>query len=106
LRKNFGFIEVCAGGSSVTIDLNRSKRDVGIRFECPRNSLMSCIEHELFDDLLIGNYMRTTLFNVEALYPHFTPMSPSMPIMGAPRRCGNSGHIFVTILCGIQLRTR
>lgn len=73
LRKNFGFIEVFAGGSGVTVDLNRSKRDVGIRFECPRNSLMSCIEHELFDDLLIGNYMRTTLFNVEALYPHFTP---------------------------------
>jgi hypothetical protein len=73
LRKNFGFIEVFAGGSGVTVDLNRSKRDVGIRFECPRNSLMSCIEHELFDDLLIGNFMRTTLFNVEALYPHFTP---------------------------------
>ena len=34
---------------------------------------MTCIEHELFDDLLIGNYMRTTLYNVEALYPHFTP---------------------------------
>src|SRR5438067_4993462 len=34
---------------------------------------MSCIEHELFDDLLIGNYMRTTLHDVEALYPHFTP---------------------------------
>jgi hypothetical protein len=73
LQKNFGFIEVAAGGSSVTIDLNRSKRDVGIRFECPRHSLMNCIEHELFDDLLIGNYMRTTLFNVESLYPHFTP---------------------------------
>jgi len=73
LRKNFGFIEVAAGGSSVTVDLDRAKGDVGIRFECPRNSLMNCIEHELFDDLLIGNYMRTTLFNVEALYPHFTP---------------------------------
>jgi len=73
LRKNFGFVEVSAGGSSVTVDLNRTRRDVGIRFECPRNSLMSCIEHELFDDLLIGNYMRTTLFNVEALYPNFTP---------------------------------
>jgi len=73
LRKNFGFIEVSAGGSSVTVDLNRAKRDIGIRFECPRNSLMTCIEHELFDDLLIGNYMRTTLFNVDSLYPHFTP---------------------------------
>ena len=66
-------LQVSAGGSSVTVDLNRAKRDVGIRFECPRNSLMSCIEHELFDDLLIGNYVRTTLCNVEALYPNFTP---------------------------------
>jgi hypothetical protein len=73
LRNHFGFIEVSAGGSSVTIDLNLDKRDIGIRFECPRNSLMTCIEHELFDDLLIGNYMRTTLYNVENLYPRFTP---------------------------------
>ena len=34
---------------------------------------MSCIEQALFDDLLIGNYMRTTLHNVESLYPDFTP---------------------------------
>ena len=34
---------------------------------------MTCIEDELFGDLLIGNYMRTTLYNVEALYPNFTP---------------------------------
>ena len=73
LRDYFGFIEVSAGGSSVIVDLNRDKRDIGIGFECPRNSLMTCIEHELFDDLLIGNYMRTTLHNVEGLYPHFTP---------------------------------
>ena len=44
LRKNFGFIEVSAGGSSVTVDLDRSKKDVGICFECPRNSLMTCID--------------------------------------------------------------
>jgi hypothetical protein len=73
LRTHFGFIQVSAGGSSVTVDLNRRKRDVGVRFECPRNSLMTCIEHELFDDLLIGNFMRTTLYNVESLYPRFTP---------------------------------
>jgi len=73
LRDHFGFIEVSAGGASVTVDLNPDKRDVGIGFACPRNSLMACIEHELFDDLLIGNYMRTTLYNVEGMYPHFTP---------------------------------
>jgi hypothetical protein len=73
LRDHFGFIQVSAGGSSVTVDLDRDKRDVGISFECPRASLMTCIEHELFDDLLIGNYMRTTLHNVQDLYPNFTP---------------------------------
>jgi hypothetical protein len=73
LREHFGFVQVSAGGSSVTVDLNPEKRDIGISFECPRASLMTCIEHELFDDLLIGNYMRTTLHNVPGLYPHFTP---------------------------------
>lgn len=73
LRDNFGFITVAAGGSSVTVDLNRDKREVGVSFECPRHSLMVCIENQLFDDLLIGNYMRTTLHNVPGLYPHFTP---------------------------------
>jgi len=73
LQDHFGFIQVSAGGSSVTVDLDRDKRDIGISFECPRASLMTCIENELFDDLLIGNYMRTTLHNVEALYPDFTP---------------------------------
>ena len=73
LRNSFGFIEVTAGGSSVTVDLNRDKGDVGIGFECPRNSLMTAVEHEVFDDLLIGNYMRTTLYNIAGLYPRFTP---------------------------------
>jgi hypothetical protein len=73
LRDHFGFIQVSAGGASVTVDLDPEKRDIGISFEVPRASLMTCIEHELFDDLLIGNYMRTTLHNVPGLYPHFTP---------------------------------
>jgi hypothetical protein len=34
---------------------------------------MTCIENEFFDDMLIGNYMRTTFHNIEDLYPHFTP---------------------------------
>lgn len=73
LRDHFGFIQVSAGGSSMTIDLNRDRPDVGIGFECPRHSLMTAIEHEIFDDLLIGNFMRTTLHNVNGLYPYFTP---------------------------------
>ena len=69
-----GLLRNSAGGSSVTVDLNRDKRNVGIGFECPRQSLMTSIEHELFDDLLIGNYMRTTLHNVERPLSAFHPL--------------------------------
>jgi hypothetical protein len=40
----------------------------GITFEVPRTSLMAAIQHETFDDLLIGNFMKTTLHNVGSLY--------------------------------------
>ena len=45
----------------------------GITFEAPRNSFMTCIRHEIFDDLLIGNFMKTTLHGVDSLYPDFSP---------------------------------
>jgi hypothetical protein len=73
LRRHFGFVQVSAGGSTVTVDLNPDRREVGISFECPRASLMSSIENQLFDDMLIGNFMRTTLHHVDDLYPFFTP---------------------------------
>ncbi len=34
---------------------------------------MTCLEYEIFDDLLIGNFMKTTLHGVEGLYPDFSP---------------------------------
>lgn len=45
----------------------------GIGFEAPRRSLMKAIELGYFDDMLIGNFMRTRLHNM-SLYPHFTPI--------------------------------
>jgi hypothetical protein len=73
LRQRFGFIEVICGGQSVTVDLNPAKHDVGISFEAPRNSFIWCVENNVFDDMLIGNYMRATLHGVDALYPDFSP---------------------------------
>jgi hypothetical protein len=35
---------------------------------------MTSVEHEVFDDMLIGNFMKTTLHGVESLYPHFSPI--------------------------------
>ena len=40
----------------------------GITFEVPRSSLMTAINFEIFDDLLIGNFMKTTLHGMQGLY--------------------------------------
>jgi len=53
-------------------------RDTGrsVTFAVPRASLMRAVEWEVFDDLLIGNYMTTTLHGPlpsSKLYPGFTP---------------------------------
>lgn len=69
----FGFIEVILGGKSHVVDLNPGRRDRGISLEAPRNSFMTCVEHQIFDDLLIGNYMKVTLHGTESLYPDFSP---------------------------------
>jgi hypothetical protein len=73
LADSFGFVEVKFGGKSHTVDLNPAKRTRGISFEAPRSSFMTCLEYEIFDDLLIGNFMKTTLHGIEGLYPEFTP---------------------------------
>jgi len=73
LANSFGFVEVKFGGKSHVVDLNREKRNCGITFEAPRNSFMTCLEYQIFDDLLIGNFMKTTLHGGDSLYPDFSP---------------------------------
>ncbi|HEU5336248.1 MAG TPA: hypothetical protein VFU27_09805 [Terriglobales bacterium] len=74
LKKYFGFITFRVGGQDTTIDVNKSLPHTGICFEAPRQSLMTAVEYQVFDDLLIGNFMKTTLIGCESLYPHFTPI--------------------------------
>jgi hypothetical protein len=83
LAAKMGFITLIVGGREHTIDLSRqgrgtrSARDArGIRFEVPRHSLMTAVQYRIFDDLLIGNFMRTQLVGrwpESKLYPDFTP---------------------------------
>ena len=73
LARHFGFIEVKAGGRSHAVRLNPALKDRGITFEAPRHSLMTSLEWQIFDDMLIGNYMKTTLHGVDSLYPDFSP---------------------------------
>jgi hypothetical protein len=48
-------------------------QQTGVNFHVPRTPLMETVEYGYMDDLMIGNFMKTQLFNME-LYPHFTPL--------------------------------
>lgn len=78
LKRHVDFIRFTVAGEARTfyIDPRRArggKDRRGIHFIAPRNSLMKAVEYGYFDDLLIGNFMKTELINTR-LYPHFTPI--------------------------------
>jgi len=74
-----GYVNFRVAGRDHEVDINRDEFDRGITFEVPRTSLMAAVENRTFDDLLIGNFARTTLHGewehtgTDALYPDFTP---------------------------------
>jgi hypothetical protein len=73
LRQKFQFINVRVGGRDHFVDLG-GPRGRGISFEAPRHSLMTAVRYEIFDDLLIGNFVKTVLHGgMRSLYPDFTP---------------------------------
>jgi hypothetical protein len=73
LERHFDFINVHVGGRDNVVSLAKRGFHRGFTFEVPRTSLMVAIESETFDDLLIGNFMKTKLHGGTLLYPHFTP---------------------------------
>jgi len=73
LADYLNFINIRCGGKDFIVELSPSGFKRGITFEAPRNSLMSAIENEVFDDMLIGNFMKTILhgnFHNVPLYPY------------------------------------
>jgi len=76
LHRAVDFISFRVGGHDHIIELSARGFKTGVRFEVPRNSLMQTIDNECFDDLLIGNFMRTCLIGKwpkYGLYPDFAP---------------------------------
>ncbi|TAJ15810.1 MAG: MBL fold metallo-hydrolase [Planctomycetota bacterium] len=79
LRTFLGYIRFKVGAREHVFDVSSEHRARGITFEVPRGSLMTAIEWRIFDDLLIGNFMKTTLHGPwseragNALYPDFSP---------------------------------
>jgi hypothetical protein len=72
LQSRFGFLEFEVGGITKRLALNPAIK-AGFTFSVPRNSLMTAVEHEIFDDLLIGNFMRVCVHGDASLYPWFSP---------------------------------
>lgn len=78
LKTFLGFLNFRVGGQDNKIEIN-PEHELGITFETPRASLMTVIEYRIFDDLLIGNFTKTTLHGpwerqgTAALYPDFAP---------------------------------
>ena len=66
-KKKIGFISFNVGGKELNLKFDGPK-EKGIIFEAPRNSLISACKNRVFDDLLIGNFMKTKLYNLSSLY--------------------------------------
>jgi hypothetical protein len=76
LEDAFNYINFRVGQKDNFIKLGGRNMKKGITFEVPRQSLVSAIEWKIFDDLLIGNFMKTTLHGFGGkggLYPDFSP---------------------------------
>ena len=55
------FLRFKVGGKEYVVEFGTGKNDTGITFEAPRQSLMTSVQYEIFDDMLIGNFMKATL---------------------------------------------
>ena len=71
IKENFGFLSFKIGSTEHNVKFSNKK--IGIQFSCPRKSLITAILNNIFDDVLIGNFMKVTLINTPSLYPDFTP---------------------------------
>ena len=76
IQDRIDFIEFAVGGESRRVYLAeraeaRPQPHRGIVFHVPKHSLLETVEYGYFDDLLIGNFMKTRLVNTK-LYPDFS----------------------------------
>lgn len=67
LKQKLGRIDLVVGGKTSSILLNHDKASA-VRLEVPAGSLMQAVEHQIFDDLLIGNFMKVTVLGDEFPY--------------------------------------
>ena len=87
LREKFAFVNLRVGGKDNIVDLDGPK-GCGITFEVPRHSLMIAVRGEIFDDLLIGNFMKTDVGTAGCARSIriSRPTSPNMGTTAEPSR--------------------
>jgi hypothetical protein len=76
LKDTIDYVRFKVGGREHVIEFTKGKHNRGLTFETPRGSLMTCVRYEIFDDLLIANFTKTTLhgaWNIVDLSRYFTP---------------------------------
>jgi len=67
LFKNYKSIILNVGGIEHEM-IRAGKGNAKIKFSVPKTSLLRAIRREIFDDLLIGNFMKTQIINARSLY--------------------------------------
>ena len=81
LQRKIGFINFIIGKKDFNIKM-KGPAEKGITFELPRNSLVDACKYSIFDDLLIGNFMKTQLHNLESLYDPIINFNNLVPKYG------------------------
>lgn len=77
LKDYWDYINVRIGGKDFIVELQEKKFNVGVTFEAPRNSFMFSVQHNIFEDMLIGNFMKTTWHGKapdSRMYPDTLPL--------------------------------
>ena len=108
IHRYLDYLDFTVGGEQRRLWINPSSKHKdqsrlrGIGFYAPRHSLCEVVKHGYFDDMMIGNFMKTELHNT-TLYPYFTPLVCKL---GGTRKSthGLNGALFGdTIFAGIRL---
>jgi hypothetical protein len=100
LDETLDFIRVRVAEKETTVHFGarRFRRaERGLTLEAPRHSLMTAFESEIFDDLLIGNFLKVTLhgkWGARRLYPDFTPYVAKYGDNGRARSRAELGRYF------------
>lgn len=87
LNDKIEFISFIVGGKEFNLKFNGPKK-TGISFEVPKNSLLTACKYQVFDDLLLANFMKTKLYNLKDL------TDPKVNFTDTVAKFGDNGRVY------------